>query len=148
MASKRRSAGTAAHAREWLLLAAVTLPLLGCGGGEDGPPTPVEPEPVPGVLKVRLSTSGPAGAAFKLTVTGASITDPGPAQSIGYQVFVNQTGNQLVAVVAGQLGGGDVLEFSVPDVNRVGEYQATLDEVAAPDGQLQAVGAYSVVVTR
>jgi hypothetical protein len=107
-------------------------------GGPSGPSGP-------GQLTVSVSTTGAGGAAFLLTVTGAGITNPVAANS-GHLLYSNISGNTLRVAVIGSHTSGALLRFRVPDLAQASTYNATLNEVAGSDNNLQSTGNYTVTI--
>lgn len=103
--------------------------------------TTVRP-PVPGVLTVQLTTPHSDDAALVVTVSGASISDVGSPS--GMLLHVRQRGDTVTAAVFGRIASGEVLHFSVPDVNAAARYVARVVQVAdsanAVRGELSGYG--------
>jgi hypothetical protein len=110
-------------------------------GGSTGPTEQ------PGQLTVSVSSSGAGGAAFLVTVTGTGITNA-TAASAGHQVYSVLAGNTLTAAIVLQntLSNGDILVFSVPDVNAASSYDVDLVQVAGADNALLATGGFTLAV--
>jgi hypothetical protein len=105
------------------------------------------PGTVRGQLAVELSSTGPTGAAFLVTITGDSIANPVAAQS-GHKIYPYISGRTAKVAVVGSLSSGTLLRFTVPDVNRADAYRATLAEVAGSDNALLPTSAFTVTVVR
>lgn len=101
--------------------------------------------PVAGELTVRIE--GPAAAAYLLTVTGDSIAEP-VAANAGHRIDSHVSGRTMRAAVIGSVASGPLLRFSVPDVNKSGDYTVTLNEVAAADNTLEPTSAYTLTITK
>lgn len=133
--------------RIWVaaILAAI-IASAGCSSGDgDGSTGPTPPQP--GTLTVNISTTGGGGAAFLLTVVGDSIENARTARN-AHTLFSNTSGRTLKAAVIGSAGDGDgILRFDVPDVNRAGQYNVTLNEVAGSDNALQSTSDYTLTLT-
>ncbi|MGB5526700.1 MAG: hypothetical protein WBN79_07560 [Gemmatimonadota bacterium] len=117
--------------------------IAGCGS--DGPTAPPEPLPEPGQLRVTLSSSTAVGAVV-LTVSGTGITSP--AASGGAQLYYDQSGGVLTAVVTGTSLSGEILRFTVPDVAQVAGYEVSLQEVAGTSNQSLASSGVQLSVVR
>ena len=130
-----------------LLVLGLLVGGMSCGGGDGGSGPPPPPPDQPGDLTVTVSSTGVAGAAFKLTVTGPGITVPSVAQA-GQLLFPTTIANGLRVIVAGPETNGALMRFRVPDVNDIGQYSVVLEEVAALDGSLQPTGSYTATLTR
>lgn len=101
-----------------------------------------------GVLTLSLVTPNPgADGAVLLTVTG-----PGALTSVtaanGLRVFSQALAATNHFAVTGPLPNGAILTIGVSDVNRVGDYQATIQDVAASDYTLRSLAGYSLTVSR
>ncbi|MGB5301711.1 MAG: hypothetical protein WBO43_03000 [Gemmatimonadota bacterium] len=116
---------------------------VGCGG--DDPTGPPEPQPQPGELTVALASGTPVGGVV-LTVTGPAITSP--AASGGAQLYYDQSGGVLTAVVTGTSLSGEILRFTVPDVAQVAGYEVSLQEVAGTSNQSLASSGVQLSVVR
>ena len=105
------------------------------------------PSERPGQLTVSVSTAGNGGAAFLITVTGNSITNPVAANS-NHEVFALVSGTTLTAAVItpAAVTSGALLKFSVPDVNVASSYGVTLVEVAGTDNALQSASSYTLTI--
>lgn len=125
-----------------LVVVCASLLAGGCNGDKIQ-----DPDPQPGQLTVNVSTSGSAGAAFKLTVTGKDISSPVNVGS-SHQLYTFASGNTLAAAVIGTVSAGALLKFSVPDVNQASSYSVTLNEVAGSDNALRSLGNFSVSVSQ
>jgi len=124
-----------------IAIASATFLAGACESGGDGPSGPSGP----GQLTVSVSTTGAGGAAFLLTVTGAGITNPVAANS-GHLLYSNISGNTLRVAVIGSHTSGALLRFRVPDLAQASTYNATLNEVAGSDNNLQSTGNYTVTI--
>ena len=105
--------------------------------------------PVGGTLKVKLTTpnSGLDGA-VKLVLT--SPTAPASfSAGAGYALWSGAPSAVSTIVVTGTLTSGTILTLQVDDVNKVGSYSATLQQVAAASGfGLRPLSGYSLSVTK
>jgi hypothetical protein len=131
----------------WSLAAIVVSASLlagACGGDDDGTGPPA---PQPGQLTVNVSTSGSPGAAFKLTVTGEGISSPVKVGT-SHQLYTFASGDTLKTALIGTVSTGELLKFSVPDVNQASSYRVTLNEVAGSDNALLSLGSFSVSVSK
>lgn len=115
-----------------------------CGGSDGDSTGPASPQP--GALTVSVATAGSGGAAFLVTVTGDSITNPRAADN-NHELHSNVSGRTLKAAVIGSVADGDdLLRFNVPDVNRASSYGVTLNQVAGDDNALQSTSDYTLTV--
>ncbi len=121
---------------------ALALALGGAGSCENST------EPVAGVLTVTLATpNAGADGAILFTVTG-----PSPLTSVtpgaGLRVFSQtlSTTNQLA--VTGPLANGAILTIGVADVRAVGQYAATIQDIAANDYTLRSLSGYSLTISQ
>jgi hypothetical protein len=126
--------------RRTLLTAAVML-LAGCKNSTG---------PVAGTLKVNLTTpnSGFDGAAIIL------LTSPVPPTSVTAAAGLALWGGPVATtsariVLTGTLSTGTILTLQVDDVNKVGQYSVTVQQVAAATYQRRtALTGYSATVTK
>jgi hypothetical protein len=130
------------RARRALAAAALAL-ALACGGDSTGP--------VAGTLKVSLTTpnSGQDGAAI--------IVLSGPAVPVAVSAGTGLTlwGGPVTTatakvVVTGSLVTGTILTLQVDDVNKVSQYSATLQQIAASTAPfaLRSIAGYTLSVTK
>jgi len=127
----------------WALSIVCATFLIGSCGGDDssGPPAPE-----PGQLTVSVSSSL-TGAAFDLTIIGEDIANP--VQAVGsHQIYTFASGDTLSTAVIGQVSSGDLLRFSVPDVNQAASYRVTLVEVAGTDNALLSNSNFTVIISQ
>lgn len=113
--------------RRQLLLLLLLLPAAACGDG--GPTEPAGP--VPGVLKVALTTPNSDDGALLLTISGGRVSTVDGA-SAGYQVYTAQPDTTTTRVlVTGDIGAGEVVRIHVPDTRSAAAYHATLAQAAS-----------------
>jgi hypothetical protein len=127
----------------WALSIVCATFLIGSCGGDDssGPPPPE-----PGQLTVSVSSSA-TGAAFNLRITGEDIANP--VQAVGsHEIYTFASGDTLNTAVIGQVSSGDLLRFSVPDVNQAASYRVTLVEVAGTDNALLSNSSFTVSISQ
>src|SRR5262249_44996406 len=108
--------------------------------------------PVAGALQVRLITpnSGLDGA-VKLVLsspTAPASFAAGAGYGAGYQLWSGAPSTSATIVVTGRLYSGTLFTFRVDDVNKVGSYSATLQQVAALGFALRPLDGYSLSVTK
>jgi hypothetical protein len=101
-----------------------------------------------GILTLSLVTPNPgADGAVLLTVTG-----PGALTSVtaanGLRVFSQTLAATNHFAVTGPLPNGAILTIGVSDVNRVGDYTATIQDVAASDYTLRSLAGYSLTIAK
>jgi hypothetical protein len=116
---------------------------LACGGdgGATGPAGPTA-----GVLTVRLTTPNTDDGAILLTMSGPGMTQLAAADASLY-FRQAQTGTTATAVLVGDVQGGSLLTFHVPDVDAAGSYSATIQQVADRGDALRgSLSGYSLVV--
>jgi len=121
---------------------ALAFGLATCGG--DGS---TEPEgPTPGFLTVTLTTPSADDGAILLTVSGPDMTQLAPAHGSLYFRHAEGAGT-ATAVLVGDLQGGALLTFHVPDVAAAGSYSAAITQVADRSSALRAsLGGYALTV--
>ena len=126
-----------------LVIAALIGTLAACGGGSTGP--------VAGILKVKLATTPNSGldGAVLLTVTGPVIPSGAAAQA-GFRLFGTPTATTNKFAVTGTLATGSLLfTIDVPDINKVSQYSATIQQVAASSNfALRSLTSYALSVTK
>ncbi len=127
-----------------LVVAALLGTAVACGGGGGT-------GPVAGLLKIKLATTPNAGldGAILLTVT-APVTPTGAAAQTGFRLFGTPTGTTSTYAVTGTLAAGSILfTIDVPDINKVGQYSATIQQVAASSNfALRSLTSYALSVTK
>jgi len=128
----------------WKLVAAALLATaVACGKDNVGP--------VAGILKIKLAASPNSGldGAILLTVTGPVIPSGAAAQT-GFRLFGTPAATTNKFAVTGTLSTGAVLfTIDVPDINKVGQYSATIQQVAASSNfALRSLTSYSLSVTK
>jgi hypothetical protein len=118
--------------RTSLIFGLVFLVALGISCGDSsGPGSSSPPEnPVPGWLKVRLSTPNADDAGIMFTVSGAKVNS---VRSTHPDLFTHSIDSTHVRViVAGNLvTGTTIAELQVPDVEIVASYSLRVEELAA-----------------
>lgn len=101
-----------------------------------------------GILTLSLVTPNPgADGAVLLTVTGSAALTSVTAGN-GLRVFSQTLGTVNHFAVTGPLPNGAILTIGVADANRVGDYKATIQDVAASDYTLRSLAGYSLTVSR
>lgn len=129
-------------------LVAVTILVLSCGdsptSSDDPPPST---DPVPGWLKIRMSSPNADDGGILFLVSGGQIDS---VRTAFPDLFVSDwatTAKRII--VAGDLTSGIVVEIKVPDVASVTSYAAVLEQVASREAfEQQQVSGYSLVVER
>jgi len=110
-------------------------------------PAELQP-PQPGQLVLRLEASTKAEGAVRIRLEGPDIGQIAAAQE-GAFALSRASGVQHDVVVLGTLISGPLLRFYVADTNRLGEYGASIVEVADVDNLLRNdLGEYSLEVLR
>jgi len=108
-------------------LAALLLAIApACGG--DGPGPTDQPEP--GVVRASLTTPNTTDGALLIRIVGelSNLEAVG-----GYRVASTAAGTTTRLVLTGNLAGGDLLRFSVPDKRKISSYLVVVEQVAARD---------------
>ena len=106
--------------------------------------------PVAGTLKVNLTTpnSGFDGAAVIALTSPVPPTSVTPAAGLALWGGPVATTNARI-VLTGTLSTGTILTLQVDDVNKVGQYSVTVQQVAATTYQRRtSLTGYSVTVTK
>lgn len=124
------------------LATAVAALVLACTG--DGT------APVAGILKVNLTTpnSGLDGAA--VVVLSGPVAPVSVSPAAGLSVWGGPVTSATAKVaLTGTLSTGTILTLAVEDVNKVQQYSATLQQVAASSGySIRPLAGYSLSVTK
>jgi hypothetical protein len=124
------------------LATGVAALLLACTGDGTGP--------VAGTLKVNLTTpnSGLDGAA--VIVLSGPVAPVNMSSAAGLTVWGAPVTSAIGKVaLTGTLSTGTILTLTVEDVNKVQQYSATLQQVAAAsDYRLRQLAGYSLSVTK
>ena len=112
-------------------------------------------EPVAGLLKVVLTKPAGADGAIMFTLAGPSApAEPSAAAELVFWGPPFAAANPVKVLLTGTLANGQtILTFAVNDVNKAGQYAATILQVAAGDGTYaqRNVGAnsgYALKVTK
>ena len=125
----------------WMLLAGLggIVWVSGCSSESHGP--------VAAVLDAALVSPAQDDGAVMFTVTG------GPVDSVeasGYRLYTTRgAGDTLRVIVAGELQSGSIARIHIPDEQRIPQYAARIDQVAARGTYLQRnPGEYSMTLSR
>jgi hypothetical protein len=123
---------------------ALFLSLLVSACGNDGPTGPVS-----GVITVSLSTATADDRAIMVSVAGPEEITGIEAANPSYTVHSRGSGTAFRAAVFGNLGAGALLRFTVPDVNKVSSYTATVLQVSDAANAVRAESAgYTLTLAR
>jgi hypothetical protein len=120
-------------------------------GGPMEPPPPAEsPALEPGVLTLRLATPHADDGALLLTLVGPGpITEVAAAAGSAYVVHSRAVDGVTRIAVFGAVAAGDLVRFTVPDVNRAASYSAALLELSDRASALRAsTDGYALTVVR
>jgi hypothetical protein len=134
------------------LLPALLLATASCGG--ERITAPVAPGPVPkvaGTLLVSFEAGGGPAGAVMVRLRGPGIGAP-EVPDATMQLFVRTVDaaavEYRVAVIGTQLSG-TLFSFAVPDVNYLGAYSVTLEEVADESNAIrQDLSGYRLLLAR
>ena len=125
-----------------LVVAALVATIAACGGST---------APVAGILKVKLVGTPNSGldGAILLSVTAPTVPSAATAQG-GVRLFGTPTATTSTFAVTGTLSAGSVLfTIAVADISKVGQYSATVQQVAASSTfALRSLTNYSLSVTQ
>ncbi len=143
----RRRAGIARYAVV-MLFAAITT--WSCADGTVGPVGPVAPEaavPDPGFLTVELAAPA-APAAHRAGGVLLEIEGPGigAVQARGLELYESTASGRHQVILAGTLETGPLLQFRVPDRNRLAQYRVRVIQVTGEDYGLMDAGRYRAVL--
>ena len=133
--------------RSAVAAALVVLFAAACGGEKATEPT--KPTVVPGDLSLRLTTPNADDGAIVLTITGPTAVTNVAASPQGVTVHARTVGTTTRVAVFGALATGELLHFTVPDVNAAAQFAAQVTEVSDRASALRAstVG-YAAAVVR
>jgi hypothetical protein len=122
----------------WLVLAVAAGLLGGCSSDSAGPAA--------ATLEVSFATSATDDGAVLFTVTGGPVDS---VEAAGYRLYTAQTSpTSTRVVVAGDLRAGVIARIHIADGRKLGQYSATIDQVAARESYAQRDPvSYSLVVT-
>lgn len=84
--------------------------------------------PKPGVLTAHLSGTLPGDAALVVTIDGPALPSEVSAEA-GYTVHSRTQGEVTTVAVFGELAGGPVFRFSIPDEKLASRFNARVREV-------------------
>ncbi len=137
----RRRAGIARYAVV-VLLAAVTT--WSCADGVVGPVAPDAAVPDPGFLTVELA----APAAHRVSGVLLEIEGPGigVVQARGLELYESAASGRHQVILAGTLESGPLMQFRVPDRNRLAQYRVRVIQVTGEDYGLMDAGRYRAVL--
>lgn len=126
-------------------LLGLTLPACGNAGAISAPE-----DAEPGVLTVTLVTPNGDDRAVLVSVTGpGEIAEVSAALPGEYTVHARKNGPSVRAAVFGSISSGPVLRLSVPDVNRLSSYTATIEEVVDPSSNVRpSKSGYTLTISR
>lgn len=128
--------------------AAIVLSACGADGGSGPSLTgPDDSAPVPGWLTVQVSMPHSDNGAIQLRVGGAKVDSIHAVTPYdGFGAVVDGVGR---VVVTGNLAGGNLVRFKVPDVGAASRYHVTVEAAAQrEDFQLRDLAGYQAVVVR
>ena len=128
-----------------VLLAAITT--WSCGDGAVGPVAPDAAVPDPGFLTVELAAPA-APAAHRASGVLLEIEGPGigVVQARGLELYESTASGRRQVILAGTLESGPLLQFRVPDRNRLAQYRVRVIQVTGADYGLRDAGQYRAVL--
>jgi len=127
--------------RLYVLLA---LAVLGCT--RDRPIEP--PSKHAGSFSLTLATPNTDDAALFFELRGPGITAIHATNSAAH-LFADSAGTTIRAAIIGPFSPGGLATFDVPDTTRLGDYTASVLDVAGPDNTLRAsLTGYALRVAR
>lgn len=131
-------------ARKLLYLVVITVTSLSCGGGGDSGTGPVPPDPGP--VDVLLTTPNSSDGALLLSITGGAITS---VQAQGFELAASPPGTSVKVLVRGNLTTGAIATVTVPDRNKLSNYNVTVLQAAARGTYVQSpTTGYAVTLRR
>jgi len=110
--------------RAWLVTIAAAF--LACGG------TTEPPGPEAGVVVAALNTPNDRDGALIVRIIGIQ----SELKAAGSYHMATTVGTQVTtvkAILTGQIGDGDILEFTIPDVSKLATYVVVIEQAAARD---------------
>jgi len=103
-------------------------------------------KPVPGPLRVILTTPNSDDGALLLSITGPAVPT-GLTPEPGLRLFQNgPAGTTTVVALTGPIQSGTVLTLQVEDTRKARRYQVTVQQAASAAYQLRDVSSYTVKV--
>jgi hypothetical protein len=116
---------------------AVWSSMSGCSSESAGP--------VGATLEVSFATGASDDGAVLFTVSGGPVDS---VESPGYRIYTSKTnGGMTRVVVTGELRAGVIARIHIADGRRLGQYSATIDQVAARGSYAQRDPvSYSLIV--
>jgi len=127
--------------RVWRYLVLLLLAATAACGDSHGPS-----KPVPGILRVVLTTPNPDDGAVLLTLTAPAAPTVLTAAA-GLRLFQSgQPGTTTTVALTGPLQGGTILMLQVPDTRKAKQYRATLQQVSSSGFQLRNLSGYRLKV--
>ena len=133
--------------RSAVVVMAASLAMWGATAcGDDDPTGPGNGGPTAGTLTVTLVTPNADDGAILFTVNGPDMTQIAAGDAALYFRHA-QDGATVTGVVAGDVAGGALLTFRVPDIDAAGSYSAVIQQVADRDNELRgSLAGYSLSV--
>ncbi|MXX35488.1 MAG: hypothetical protein F4Z50_12110, partial [Gemmatimonadetes bacterium] len=125
-----------------VLLAATAA--LSCGDGAGGPVGPAAAVPDPGFVTVELA----APAAHRDIGVLLELEGPGieAVRAPGLEVYESGASGRRRVILAGPVEAGPLMQFHVPDRNRLALYRVRVVEVTGEDYGLRDAGEYRTVL--
>lgn len=111
--------------------------------GKDAPTGPVS-----GVITVNLSTASADDRAVLISVTGPEEISGIEVANPSYTLHSRGSGTAFKAAVFGNLGAGALLRFTVPDVNKVASYTATVIQVSDAGNAVREPTGYTLTLAQ
>jgi hypothetical protein len=124
--------GNSSHSRRAFAIVAISLSLLTVESCHDSPTAP----PEPGVLSLRLATPNSDDRAMRIEVTGGAVTAAEAARG-GTTLLDRPSSSGAMILLFGDVTSGEVVHLRVPDVREVGNYRASVIEVADAEHRLR-----------
>ena len=137
-----------AHRARPLRLAALLLLIAGCQDGSTGPEKGGATAKA-GVLTLSVAIPNADDRAIVVVVSGPEAISSVASASPSYVVHSRISGTSARTAVFGALAAGPLLRLTVPDVNKVSSYSATVVEVAtATNGLREATAGYTLTLAK
>ena len=125
-----------------MLIAALTA--WSCTDGAVGPVAPDAAEPDPGFLTVELAApDGHRASGVLLEIEGPGIE---AVQARGLELYESTASGRHQVILAGTLETGPLMQFHVPDRNRLAQYRVRVIQVTGGDYGLRDAGEYRAVL--
>jgi hypothetical protein len=102
---------------------------------------------MPGTLNLTIVTPNADDRAVRLTISGGTVT--AVEAPSGITILQGESPSGILALVFGNIRSGTTIHLTVPDVAKIANYRATIDEVSDAAHSLRpSLLSYSAVIAR